>query len=296
MPKVLVVSLAMSDAGKTTAARAAIRFLRSRGLRVGPFKPAGEMWLYKDWSAVSRALDQGRFYGNDAYLLNRDAGSPFAEEVMSPSVRIVAPARHDHSGQYCPTIAARCTLDPENGRHVVAIDPRRLAELGLRQHFGKLLAAPGVTVREFTTLDELGRLVGEYMPQAIAACHRHIAARFDGMVCESAGFSALPWAGLKDFDHVIAINHGYVQLYDGDAYRRSFAAKHEVAVDSNWARDHEPRESAVWRNFSLVRAAQVVAGLPPVAEAAIPPLDGDAIDAGFERAVGSLLAQVEEVA
>src|SRR5690349_20068867 len=104
MPKILVASLAMSDAGKTTTARAAIRVLRSRELKVCSFKPAGEIWLYKDWNNIAHALNEGRLYGKDAYLLRHDAEAPFPEEVINPAFRLVSPARHDQTGEYCPTI------------------------------------------------------------------------------------------------------------------------------------------------------------------------------------------------
>jgi predicted P-loop ATPase/GTPase len=292
MPKILIVSLAMSDAGKTTAARAVIRFMRSQGLRVCPFKPAGEFWLYKDWSAVSHALNQGRLYGKDAYLLRRAAQVPLAEEAISPAFRLVVPARHDQHGQYCPTLAARCTVGSDSTEHVIALDRPRIAALGLEREFEKLSNGRGCIVRDFGSLDELNRLVKEHVPSAIAQAHHRIVSAFDCVVYESAGFSAMPWIGLSDFDHVVAVNHGYLQLYDGLVYRNRFTSTHEIAVDTNWARDHEPREQAVWRNFSLIRTAQVVAGQKPLAEVQIPPLLADSIDSGFEAAVARLLSPV----
>lgn len=292
MPKILIVSLAMSDAGKTTTARAAIRVLRARGLRVCPFKPAGEYWLYKDWSDVAQSLAEGRLYGKDSWLLRREAGVALPEEVISPAFRLVAPARHDQHGQYCPTLAARCTVGSDPAEHVIALDSARIAALGLTRDFAQLASARDSVVREFSSLDELNHLVREYLPASIAQAHRTIVAAYDSIVYESAGFSAMPWLGLPDFDHVVAVNHGYLQLYDGPQYRKNFAATHEIAVDTNWARDHEPREQAVWRNFSLVRTAQVVERQRPLAEVPVSPLAGDAIEAGFDQAVSRLLDAV----
>lgn len=292
MPKILIVSLAMSDAGKTTTARSAIRVLRARGLQVCPFKPAGEYWLYKDWSDVAHSLGEGRLYGRDSWLLRRESGVALAEEVISPAFRLVAPARHDQQGQYCPTLAARCTVGSDPPEHVIALDSARIAALGLTQDFAKLAGARDAVVREFSTLDELNRLVREYLPASIAQAHRRIASAYDCIVYESAGFSAMPWLRLSDFDHVVAVNHGYLQLYDGPQYREHFASTHEIAVDTNWARDHEPREQAVWRNFSLVRTAQVVARLQPLAEVPVPPLVDQALNAGFDQAVSRLLDAV----
>jgi predicted P-loop ATPase/GTPase len=295
MPKILVVSLAMSDAGKTTAAQATIRVLLSQGLRVSPFKPAGEFWLYKDWSDVAHALGEGRLYGKDSYLLRRESKVPFSEEAISPAFRLVSPARHDQKGEYCPTIAARCTVGSDSSEHVIGLDRKRIAKLGLERDFEKLASGKGVTVHEFSSLEELNRLVGEYVPGSIAQAHRRITAEYDTIVYESAGFSAMPWIGLKDFDYVIAVNHGYLQLYDGPLYRKNFSSTHEVAVDSNWARDHEPREHAVWRNFSLIRTAQVVAQQKPLAEVQVPPLLPDTIGSGFDDAVFRLLRSGEAV-
>lgn len=290
MPKILVVSLAMSDAGKTTAARATIRVLMSQGLSVSPFKPAGEFWLYKDWSDVAHALSEGRLYGKDSYLLRRESKVPFPEETISPAFRLVSPARHDQKGQYCPTIAARCTVGSDSSEHVIALDRKRIASLGLERDFEKLASGKGVTVREFSSLEELNRMVGEYLPGSIAQAHRRIVAEYDNIVYESAGFSAMPWLGLTDFDYVVAVNHGYLQLYDGPLYRKNFSSTHEIAVDSNWARDHEPREHAVWRNFSLIRTAQVVAQQKPLAEVQVPPLLSSTIDSGFDDAIFRLLS------
>ncbi|MBA3771362.1 MAG: hypothetical protein H0X13_02385 [Ramlibacter sp.] len=289
MPRLLVASLAMSDAGKTTAARSAIRVLLGRGLRVSPFKPAGEFWLYKDWPNVARALGEGRLYGNDAYLLCREAGSPFPEETISPALRLVAPARHDHKGEYCPTIAARCTMGGDPARHVLALDRRRIAGLGLERHFEKLASSDGVTVYDFSSLQELNLMVAKYLPDSIAQAHRRILAEYDNVVYESSGFSAMPWLGLNQFDYVVAVNHGYLQLYDGPLYRENFIATQEIDLDSNWAKDHEPREHAVWKNFSLIRTSQVVEKQKVLAEVAIPPLLPSMIDAGFDEAMTSLL-------
>ena len=296
MPKILVVSLAMSDAGKTTAARATIRLLLSRGLSVCPFKPAGEFWLYKDWNDVAHALREGRLYGKDSFLLRRDAKVPFAEETISPAFRLVSPARHDQQGDYCPTIAARCTVGSDSSDHLIALDRRRIALLGMERDFEKLASGKGVTVREFSSLKELNRMVGEYLPGSIAQAHRRILAEYHNIVYESAGFSAMPWLGLTDFDYVIAVNHGYLQLYDGPLYRKSFSSTQDIVVDSNWARDHEPREHAVWRNFSLIRTAQVVAQQKPLAEVQVPPLLSGSIDSGFDDAVSGLFESVQAVA
>ncbi len=292
MPKILVVSLAMSDAGKTTAARSAIRVLLSQGLRVSPFKPAGEFWLYKDWPDVARALSEGRLYGKDSYLLRKEAKSPFPEETISPAFRLVSPARHDQSGQYCPTIAARCTIGGDSTEHILALDRRRVASLGLEREFEKLTSRKGVTVHDFSSLDELNLMVAKYLPDSIAQAHRRILAEYEHIVYESAGFSAMPWLGLTDFDYVVAVNHGYLQLYDGLIYRQNFLSTQEIAVDSNWAKDHEPREHAVWRNFSLIRTSQVVENQRPLSEVRIPPLLPSTIDVGFDDAMLSLLESI----
>jgi len=289
MPKILVASLAMSDAGKTTTARAAIRALKSQGMEVCPFKPAGEIWLYKDWTYVARALKEGRFYGQDAHLLRQDAEVPFPEETLNPAFRLVSPARHDQEGEYCPTVMARCTVGSDPLEHVIALDRKRIAKLGLERDIEKLTSAKEVTVVEFSSLADLNRMVGEYLQGSIVQAHRTITARYDNIVYESAGFSAMPWIGLKDLDYVIGVNHGYLQLYDGPLYRKNFSLTHEVTVDSNWAKDHESREHALWRNFSLIRTAQVVARQKPIAEVQVPPLLSGMIDAGFGDAVMRLL-------
>jgi predicted P-loop ATPase/GTPase len=279
----------MSDAGKTTAARAVIRVLMSQGLRVCPFKPAAEIWLYKDWNNIDHVLQEGRFYGHDAYLLRRDAGARFSEETINPAFRLVSPARHDQKGEYCPTILARCTLGSEPLEQLIGLDWKRTASLGLERALEKLTSAKGVSIVEFSSLEDLNHMVGKYLPDSILQAHREITAEYENIVYESAGFSAMPWVGLKDFDYVVAVNHGYMQLYDGPLYRKNFSSTHEVTVDSNWARDHESREHAVWRNFSLIRTAQVVAQQKPLAEVQVPPLLSGEIDAGFGDAAFRLL-------
>jgi len=273
MAKILVTSLSMSDAGKTSTARALLNYAILRNIDIAPFKPVGECWLYKDWSDIYGSACQKRLYGNDSFILKKGLNNDLTEEMISPVFRVVSPARHDQIEPYNPTMIARCSrlTNDEELIHEYAVNISRINESSLTTPFNWIMDE-NKHIHHFNNQFELDELTKRFVSNSVSSVYKYINNRFKNLVIESSGFSAMPWIGFKEIDYVIAVNHGYIQLYCGVEYVESLQKCTASEVNSNWLKNHEDPTKEIWKIFSLISSSQVVANLSPIYEIVVPPL------------------------
>ncbi len=221
LERVLVIGLRESDAGKTTLARGLIDFMQQKGVDVCGFKPRAANSIWYDYQVVYEALSQGRLYGKDAKLLKKASGTSLSEEVISPVHRLWAVAPQSIRTELSEVphfIVDRITLFDDQTRDIAILNDTLPFEYG-REELVENLFEKVTSVYHVSDLEELKRIsnYGHY-EAAIRSAYRRITREHGAVVFESYSDIALPWQGIENLDIVLAVEPGYIYIYDPDKY------------------------------------------------------------------------------
>ncbi|MDF2955941.1 hypothetical protein [Candidatus Alkanophaga liquidiphilum] len=207
---VLIVGLKAEDAGKTTLARALLRYLREGGVDACGFKPKAGNNVWYDFDVVYESLSQGRLYGKDAKLLREASETELPEEVINPIHRLWAECYP--SLEIPDFIADRITI---HRRIIIVLNALMPVEPEVEELLERLCRRASQTFK-VARLKELNALAAKY-ESAMESAYKEIAKRHEAIVVESYCDVALPWKKLKP-DLVLGVEPWRISAYDAEKY------------------------------------------------------------------------------
>ena len=216
---ILIVGFREFSSGKTSIARALIRWLREKGISACGFKPKAGNNLWYDYDIVHDALKEGRLYGKDAKLLKSASETNFPEEIINPIHRLwtFEPVEKKTFHEIPCFIVDRVTIcNDKCFTHIIANDtaPLEPEEKSLLQK----LFHNAEKVHHVSNLEELNSITRRYYNYAVEKAHEKIVKQHEAIVYESYSNNAMPWNGIKKLNLVLAVEPGSIHVYDADKY------------------------------------------------------------------------------
>jgi predicted P-loop ATPase/GTPase len=271
LQRFLIVGLKEVDAGKTTVAQALLLYLRERGVKACGFKPKAGNILWYDYEVVYESLSHGRLYGKDSKLLRIASGTDLPEEIISPIHRLWATPPHHLKEKMAVLpyfIVDRITLWNDKPKEICVINdslPFPYGAEGLVANLYKL----ETEVVHVRTRSELNKITNKLYDKAIALAHNVLKAEHDTLVYESYSDIALPFKSIKDLDLVLAVQPGYIQVYDPDKYLSALSLSKSLLREE--------------------RTGNVVSLLKPAKTVRVPPYSPEEIIDGVKRKIRQLI-------
>lgn len=227
MPNLLIVGFNEELSGKTTIARACLRYFLENGIDAIGFKPLSGNNIWKHYDQVYNTLNEGRLYSNDAKLLNKEFVNitgkerPIKEELINPVHRLWnEPALIDPLTGIPNFIADRVTLwDNDHQKTVLLNNKMTSFEYFDKNKFLKRLIYNADEIYDIDNVEMFNTFVGYYYNLAISSAYDRIKRDFSLVIIESYGDIALPWNySFNGLDLVIGVEPWNLYLFEPEKY------------------------------------------------------------------------------
>ncbi|HIH40469.1 MAG TPA: hypothetical protein HA221_02760 [Halobacteria archaeon] len=228
MPNLMIVGFKEELSGKTTIARAFLRYFLDSGIDAIGFKPLSGNNIWKHYDQVCNTLKEGRLYSNDAKLLNNELidkidkdRQPINEELINPVHRLWnEPALIDQLTGIPNFVVDRITLFDGNHQRTVLLDNKTTSfEYIDKEKFLKNLNGKADDIFNIENIETFNTLVKYYYDSAINSTYDKIKRDFSLVIIESYGDIALPWdSSFKELDLVIGVEPWNIYVYEPEKY------------------------------------------------------------------------------
>ncbi|MBD3340576.1 MAG: hypothetical protein GF353_15820 [Candidatus Lokiarchaeota archaeon] len=212
---VLVVGLTEKKAGKTSLARALIRFLKERNIKVCGYKPrsGGNLWYH--WDIVKEGLLKGTLYGKDAKALFFESDKEVSITTINPVHRIWVPIDDGLKWSELPNFLMDRIMIEE--KQIILYNKKIHNPLD-DEIFNKLFS--NSTIKYISNRSDLESCLPLYK-EAEEKAYKELKQKFEYLICESYANIALPWEQNRDLDYVFAIKPFKIKIYDGNRYLKA---------------------------------------------------------------------------
>jgi predicted P-loop ATPase/GTPase len=220
--KILIIGLKEIESGKTNISRALISYIKDKNYDVCGFKPFSGNNIWYNYNTINKTLSEGRIYGKDALLLNKESTLDVKEELINPIHRLWnEPQTIDPLTQLPNFIMDRISIiKKENEEHILLINennknkiPKKYLKKINEKHYKKYTIKNSI---------ELNKSIKSFYKKAVKTNYNFIKKKFDYIVIESYSDNVLsPWEGLNHFDIVIAIKPWKIFIYDSIKFEKA---------------------------------------------------------------------------
>jgi len=227
MPNLLIVGFKEELSGKTTIARAFLRYFLENGIDAIGFKPLSGNNIWRHYDHVCATLEEGRLYSNDAKLLKKELSGKIDEDKQTIKEELINPVHRlwnepsliDPLTTIPNFLIDRITLLEDHHQKTVLLDNKTASfEYLDKEKFLTNLKDNADNIYEIENIETFNTLIKYYYDRAINSTYEKIKKDFDLVIIESYGDITLPWNSFKKLDLVVGVEPWNIYVYEPEKY------------------------------------------------------------------------------
>jgi len=226
--KVFICGVLPEESGKTTLARALIRYLVNSGYHVIPFKPLSGHNLWWQYDSYLMNVKLGILVSEDSIRLWRAAKKRVPLELTNPCDILLSIPDYGHYGYgefikmilsrdvYSMVSMGRFTLVEEGSvKRVIYYRKGFLFD----EDFLERMAKEAYRLKEVESYEDFIHLHERYYERAVDSCYKELMrGAHDMMLIEGFNDSVYPWKGVEDSELVVAVAPTVSLVFDKDEF------------------------------------------------------------------------------
>ncbi|MGV9198181.1 MAG: hypothetical protein ACOC44_10730 [Promethearchaeia archaeon] len=252
MAKLLISGIAEYSAGKTTVARALIRYFNEKSQSVSGFKPRSGNNIWYHWKLIREGLDQGTIFSKDAKLLQSEMKNKIPLTLINPVHRLWTMSSENSAWNSLPHfLMDRINFD--NKQYILL---NKQQDLPVKREFFETLFKKSevIEIKSRDELQEYSSLYGNATSQA----HETLCKKFENIIIESYSNIAVPLRKISDLDFVFITRPFHIDIYKGERFLQALELLSTLPIEQN--------------------TEHVIESIKPVKKIKVPPYDKKVID------------------
>ncbi|MFO8017861.1 MAG: hypothetical protein R6U96_04445 [Promethearchaeia archaeon] len=225
--KILISGVKEFSAGKTTVARALIRYFNDKSQSVSGFKPRSGNNIWYHWKLIRKGLKRGTVYSKDAKLMSREMNEKISINLLNPVHRLWTTTSETSTWNSLPNfLLDRITIDTQQ---YVLLNKQQ--DFPVKKKLFKKLFKQSKII-EIRTREDLQEYSGLYT-NATAQAHKILSEKFDNLVLESYSNIAVPFEKISGLDYVLIAHPFKIEVYNGERYLQALELLSTLPVEQN---------------------------------------------------------------